>query len=186
MDTEPWLTRANPDLRAGAKIELLKLHENNGLQLRENADDERPKDPVTRQGRRHPAPDCPTCGRPLISEEPHEHAAKKIEWTCPMHPEIMRDAPGNCPICGMALEPRTISAEEEANPELVSMTRRFWTGVVLSVPSGGPRHAGHDSRHRTWKTCSASPCSPGSNWSLPRPSCSGQDGPFSFEAGNRL
>ncbi len=60
--------------------------------------------------------------------------AQKIEWTCPMHPEIVRDAPGNCPICGMALEPRTITAEEEENPELRTMTRRFWVGVVLSAP----------------------------------------------------
>ena len=46
------------------------------------------------------------------------------EWTCPMHPEIVRDAPGACPICGMALEPRTITIEE-SNPELEDMTRRF-------------------------------------------------------------
>jgi Cu+-exporting ATPase len=51
-----------------------------------------------------------------------------------MHPEVVRDAPGNCPICGMGLEPRTVSLEEEKNPELVYMTRRFWVGVVLTVP----------------------------------------------------
>jgi Cu+-exporting ATPase len=51
-----------------------------------------------------------------------------------MHPEIVRDAPGNCPICGMALEPRTVTAEEEANPELVDMTRRFRVSVVLTAP----------------------------------------------------
>ncbi|HSP15657.1 MAG TPA: heavy metal translocating P-type ATPase [Thermoanaerobaculia bacterium] len=56
-----------------------------------------------------------------------------VEWTCPMHPEIVRDAPGNCPICGMALEPRTITAEEPENPELVDMTRRFWVSAVLTV-----------------------------------------------------
>lgn len=55
-------------------------------------------------------------------------------WTCPMHPEIVRDAPGSCPICGMALEPRTISAEEEENPELIDMTRRFKVSVVLTIP----------------------------------------------------
>jgi P-type Cu+ transporter len=55
-------------------------------------------------------------------------------YTCPMHPEIVRDAPGNCPICGMTLEPRTVSLDEEKNPELVDMTRRFWVGVVLTVP----------------------------------------------------
>jgi Cu+-exporting ATPase len=55
-------------------------------------------------------------------------------YTCPMHPEIVRDAPGNCPICGMALERRTVSLEEEDNPELMQMTRRFWVCVVLSIP----------------------------------------------------
>jgi Cu+-exporting ATPase len=57
------------------------------------------------------------------------------EWTCPMHPEIVRDAPGTCPICGMALEPRTVSAtSDEANPELRDMTRRFWFAGALSAP----------------------------------------------------
>jgi Cu+-exporting ATPase len=51
-----------------------------------------------------------------------------------MHPQIVRDAPGSCPICGMALEPRTVGAEEGPDPELVDMTRRFWIGLVLSVP----------------------------------------------------
>jgi Cu+-exporting ATPase len=60
-------------------------------------------------------------------------AATKTEWTCPMHPEIVRDAPGSCPICGMALEPRTVTLEEK-NPELEDMTRRFWASVVLTVP----------------------------------------------------
>ncbi len=51
-----------------------------------------------------------------------------------MHPQIVRDGPGSCPICGMALEPRTVSLDEEVNPELEEMTRRFWVGVALSVP----------------------------------------------------
>jgi Cu+-exporting ATPase len=51
-----------------------------------------------------------------------------------MHPEIVRHAPGSCPICGMALEPRTITAEETENPELRDMTRRFWVAVALTVP----------------------------------------------------
>src|SRR4029077_6383888 len=50
-----------------------------------------------------------------------------------MHPEIVRDAPGSCPICGMALEPRTVSVEEQ-NPELAVMTRRFWVSVALTIP----------------------------------------------------
>jgi len=56
------------------------------------------------------------------------------EWTCPMHPQIVRDRAGSCPICGMALEPRAITAEAEENPELRDMTRRFWAGVVLTAP----------------------------------------------------
>jgi len=56
------------------------------------------------------------------------------QYTCPMHPEIIRDAPGSCPICGMALEPLTVSLEEEENHELNDMTRRFWVAVALSIP----------------------------------------------------
>ena len=56
-------------------------------------------------------------------------------YTCPMHPQIERDQPGNCPICGMALELKTIVAgEPEENAELHDMTHRFWIGVVLSAP----------------------------------------------------
>jgi Cu+-exporting ATPase len=55
-------------------------------------------------------------------------------YTCPMHPQIVRDGPGTCPLCGMALEPRTTAAEEEENPELLEMTRRLWFAVALSVP----------------------------------------------------
>ena len=56
------------------------------------------------------------------------------EYVCPMHLQIVRNAPGSCPICGMALEPRTSSAQEGENPELKSMQRRFWTGVALTTP----------------------------------------------------
>src|SRR5215813_9679937 len=59
---------------------------------------------------------------------------KAQKYTCPMHPEIIRDAPGSCPICGMALEPLTPSLEEEENTELTDMTRRFWTAVILTIP----------------------------------------------------
>src|SRR5438045_8857247 len=52
-----------------------------------------------------------------------------------MHPEIRRDSPGDCPICGMALEPETISAERaEDNSELIDMSRRFWIGAALALP----------------------------------------------------
>ena len=57
----------------------------------------------------------------------------KTEYTCPMHPEIVRDAPGACPICGMALEPRTVALIDAPNPELADMTRRFWIAAVLAA-----------------------------------------------------
>src|SRR5437870_328299 len=56
-----------------------------------------------------------------------------VTYTCPMHPEIVRDGPGSCPICGMALEPRVVTGEEE-NTELIDMRRRFWLSVVLTLP----------------------------------------------------
>lgn len=55
-------------------------------------------------------------------------------YTCPMHPEIRQKGPGNCPICGMALEPEEISLEEPENPELIDFTRRLKISAVLSVP----------------------------------------------------
>jgi Cu+-exporting ATPase len=55
-------------------------------------------------------------------------------YTCPMHPEIRQNEPGSCPKCGMALEPRTVSLEEEESPELIDMMRRFRVGVVLTIP----------------------------------------------------
>lgn len=60
---------------------------------------------------------------------------KGTQYTCPMHPEIIRDKPGSCPICGMALEPMGVpTGDEGPNPELVDFTRRFWVSVALSVP----------------------------------------------------
>ena len=55
-------------------------------------------------------------------------------YTCPMHPEVEQVGPGDCPECGMDLEPKEVSAEEEENPELKSMTRRFWVCLVLTLP----------------------------------------------------
>jgi Cu+-exporting ATPase len=55
-------------------------------------------------------------------------------YTCPMHPEIRQVGPGSCPICGMALEPLLADAETGPNPELIDMTRRFWIGLVLTLP----------------------------------------------------
>ena len=61
-------------------------------------------------------------------------AEKAAIYTCPMHPEIRKQGPGNCPICGMALEPLEVTAEAAPNAELADMTRRFWVGLVLTLP----------------------------------------------------
>jgi Cu+-exporting ATPase len=60
--------------------------------------------------------------------------ANGMIWTCPMHPQIRRNGPGNCPICGMALEPEEPSLDNAPNPELVDFTRRTWVAGVLTVP----------------------------------------------------
>jgi Cu+-exporting ATPase len=64
----------------------------------------------------------------------HESASASAVHTCPMHPEIVKKGPGSCPICGMALEPRTVSLDEEENLELVEMRRRFWVSAGLTIP----------------------------------------------------
>ncbi len=61
-------------------------------------------------------------------------AGETVEYTCPMHPEVVRTEHGSCPICGMALEPRTVSLVETENPELQDMTRRFWISAALTFP----------------------------------------------------
>jgi P-type Cu+ transporter len=66
--------------------------------------------------------------------EPKTVAASRVEYTCPMHPEIVGSEPGACPICGMGLEARTVVLHEEPNPELREMTRRFWVSLLLTVP----------------------------------------------------
>jgi Cu+-exporting ATPase len=75
----------------------------------------------------------PSAAAPETAKPATEPAA--TEYTCPMHPEIVRNAPGACPICGMALEPRAVTLEEEANPEYKDMKRRFWVSLVLTVPT---------------------------------------------------
>jgi Cu+-exporting ATPase len=71
---------------------------------------------------------------PEKGDQPATEAAPGTVWTCPMHPEIRRDGPGQCPICGMALEPLEPSLEDGPNLELIDMSRRFWLSALLSVP----------------------------------------------------
>jgi len=103
---------------------------------------------------------CPKCGMFLTPESEghdhdhsgHNHASATVAekgheydtvpadfggtiYTCPMHAQVRHPGPGSCPICGMGLEPETISLEDEGpNPELVDFTHRFWVGAVLTVP----------------------------------------------------
>jgi heavy metal translocating P-type ATPase len=78
-----------------------------------------------------PATD-PAVQQPAMGALPE--AADGTIWTCPMHPQVRRNGPGQCPICGMALEPLEPTAEEGPNPELIDMARRFWVSLALSVP----------------------------------------------------
>jgi P-type Cu+ transporter len=71
-------------------------------------------------------------------------------YTCPMHPEIRQVGPGACPICGMALEPEIATAEASPNPELADMTRRFWIGLVLSIPVMVLEMGGHFAGPHGW------------------------------------
>lgn len=64
-------------------------------------------------------------------------------YTCPMHPEIRQTGPGACPICGMALEPETITADSGPNAELADMTRRFWVALILTLPVFALEMGGH-------------------------------------------
>lgn len=88
----------------------------------------------------------------------HLHTPQPVpgtRYTCPMHPEIIRDAPGACPICGMALEPVLPTLDDEGSPELADFTRRFWytlpaTLVVLALAMVGHRLGAIDATTRTW------------------------------------
>ncbi len=70
----------------------------------------------------------------LAPEQDKPPPQKGVIYTCPMHPQIRQDRPGTCPICGMALEPETATADTGPNPELVDFTRRFWIGTALTLP----------------------------------------------------
>ncbi len=66
--------------------------------------------------------------------QPKPKAGQAVIYTCPMHPQVRQEGPGSCPICGMALEPETITLDDTENPELKDMTFRLWVSAILSVP----------------------------------------------------
>jgi P-type Cu+ transporter len=68
------------------------------------------------------------------TKKPISKMAENVEYTCPMHPQIVRIGTGNCPICGMALEPKMVSLDDKPDAELANMTRRFWICLVLTIP----------------------------------------------------
>ncbi len=73
-------------------------------------------------------------GKYLTPAPTAEPVPEGTVYTCPMHPEVRQIGPGNCPICGMALEPDLVSLDDAPNPELADMTRRFWIGLALTTP----------------------------------------------------
>ena len=75
---------------------------------------------------------CPKCGMALEQKEIKESVSATTLYTCPMHPEIVQDKPGSCPKCGMVLELKEAAQEQEKNPELQSMSKRFWVCLALS------------------------------------------------------
>ena len=112
----------------------------------------RPSEGLITIGAARPRPPVP----PQVAS-PSAPPGSRMEYICPMDPEIVRDRPGACPKCGMALEPRTIRLDEGPNPELIDMTRRFWVSVVVGFPVVAlpaadllfPRGAaGADARHQ--------------------------------------
>ncbi|MBZ5543176.1 MAG: cadmium-translocating P-type ATPase [Acidobacteriia bacterium] len=123
--------RADPDKYLAPKPSLAKLGAGATAHAKEAAQIHTcPMHPEVRQQGPGSCPDCGMALEPAAVSAP----ATRTQYVCPMHPEVVQDQPGACPICGMALEPRTITLEEEANPELVAMTRRFWVCLVLSAP----------------------------------------------------
>src|SRR6185295_10826251 len=101
----------------------------------------------------HPYYFCSAGCKTKFTADPQKYLSKQKKaveavapgtiYTCPMHPQIRQEGPGACPICGMALEPETPSADEGPNAELADMTRRFWVGLVLSLPVVALEMGGH-------------------------------------------
>ncbi len=87
-------------------------------------------------------------GRPArpSAQPAGKRADDKVEYTCPMHPQIRQMGPGSCPICGMALEPVLATGDTGDSAELRDMTRRFWAGLVLTLPVVALEMGGHLTR----------------------------------------
>jgi P-type Cu+ transporter len=79
----------------------------------------------------------------LDNSKPKAAVSEGTIYTCPMHPQIRQIGPGNCPICGMSLEPEVATLDAPPNPELADMTRRFWVGLVLALPAVVLEMGGH-------------------------------------------
>ncbi|MBU6462227.1 MAG: heavy metal translocating P-type ATPase [Proteobacteria bacterium] len=113
---------------------------------------------------------CSDRCRTKFAEEPEKYVSGKPEqparaeasegsiYTCPMHPQIRQVGPGNCPICGMVLEPVVAPAETGPNPELINMTRRFWAGLALAIPVVILEMGGHLVGRHGWIDQSLSNC----------------------------
>jgi Cu+-exporting ATPase len=108
------------------------------------------KSPHRHVHHRHTYHFCSNGCRSKFAADPQKYLEKRPApaadgaiYTCPMHPQIRQVGPGSCPICGMALEPVTATADAGPNSELVDMTRRFWVGLVLTLPVFILEMAGH-------------------------------------------
>src|SRR5687767_2195071 len=115
-----------------------------GCLQRFQADPKKYLDPSYRPGvhamQPAPAPLTLVKSRPAASPAPMSAppaSPEAREYTCPMHPEVRQRGPGSCPICGMALEPVTVTLDHKPNEELADMTRRFWWSLALTVPIVG-------------------------------------------------
>jgi Cu+-exporting ATPase len=122
-DSEGWLKSGPKGMTAAAQPVQLKL--SSKFEVRSsNLAPSAPSTPRTP----HPAPAL------ALAPSTKHPAPSTSSYTCPMHPEIVQAGPGDCPLCGMALEPVTVSAVEPENHELADMSRRFWIAGILTAP----------------------------------------------------
>ena len=121
--------------------------------------------------------------KPESSAPPPKPAPAGTIYTCPMHPQIRQVGPGNCPICGMALEPETVTADTGPSAELIDMTRRFWIGLVARGSGDGARNGRPP--HQPARCCSRPKPRTGFSSCWRRRSCCGPAGRSSSGRGPR-